>query len=481
MPKWTGYTLITNPTGTATLLVDNGGPNLNRVPIEDLPVAVSVFADNVLAVSGTNGSDTNGVVGRLDKPVQTPAGAVAKASSGVTVSVNPGTYAIASNLLKTGVDWDCAPGVELTATSTDSANQNIFDDLGAAVVSTITGHAAILCTGDSPTYALNASCVYITNPSSDVRISARSVTMDIGGIGESGVGSALNAVAGRLWVDADAVEATGVPNYAVWWQNGDMRVRAHQIITDSTQNSGAAVLAQVQSTPTGDCHVVADEILSTQAGGPAAISAGSNQTEAKLWISAPLISAFDGNAVSCQGGKVYIRGASKIVGCTASGDASSSVITIGASGGTSQVWINSQKVTGTYGTAIEINGGTSFITLQQIEDLGHLTQAVNVTAGTLELEGAVIVILAGNGVNISGGTLRLKRCRIDTSAVAGGYPIVMSTGTLVLEQCVLVAHSGQDSIHGTGTVVNYGSHANTAKAAGITVHVDTLTVDANVI
>ncbi len=62
--------------------------------------------------------------------------------------------------------------------------------------------------------------------------------------------------------------------------------------------------------------------------------------------------------------------------------------------------------------------------------MGHLTQAVLVTGGTLDLEGAVIDCLTGDGIVCSGGTVNLRNCRILTHG-GGKVDIAQSGGGVV--------------------------------------------------
>lgn len=397
-----------------------------------------VKADNVLAVSVTNGSDSTGTVGRLDKPYKTLSAAQTAASSGKMIHAYPGSYA-AQELLKNGVNWHFDPGTTLTATASGTnAGTNVFDDAGVAITSVISGDASIVCTGTGGYDTPEQACVTITG-ASDVRLKVNSLSQQVSPAG-GGTAYAIFQSAGRLWLTADLIETTQPAQYGIWWANGDCHVNARLI--SGVQTNNVPVFANVSATPTGDLYVNADEILSLD---NSAIQSSSGQAEAKAWIRAAFISSAD-NAILSSGGKLYILECAKIVGTSDSGTASNVGVVQSSAGA---LWCKSEKITGTYASAINVSGGTAEIFVLQIEDLGHLTQAVLVTGGTLYLHNAVINTTLGDGIVCSAGTVHLINCTITTPG--GKHDLVQSsTGTIIV-------HPSTTGTNSDGTLTTSGT------------------------
>ena len=87
-----------------------------------------------------------------------------------------------------------------------------------------------------------------------------------------------------------------------------------------------------------------------------------------------------------------------------------------------------------------------------------------------------------NGVQISGGTLRLVGARLDCALATSANPVLKSGGTLRLRQCVLISDGTRDSISAatSQTVSLMGCYANTALDSDVTDNLSGLTVDTDV-
>jgi hypothetical protein len=90
-----------------------------------------------------------------------------------------------------------------------------------------------------------------------------------------------------------------------------------------------------------------------------------------------------------------------------------------------------------------------------------------------------------NGFELSGGTVRLVNCHIDTSANANTNPITKSGGTLELVNCTLLAEGTRNAIEAASAQTvqvrgvlstNRPSHANVTFSGGVVVRTDTGTV-----
>lgn len=127
-----------------------------------------IILNNSLFVA-KNGSDATGTRARLDLPFLTITAAVAAALAGDTIIIYPGDYD-ETDLLKNGVNYFFQSGAQVIYTGVSTTG--IFDDKGAAVVSTIIGgHFKHPTTG--------GAIFRVDNAGSD--ISAQFTSMDSGG------------------------------------------------------------------------------------------------------------------------------------------------------------------------------------------------------------------------------------------------------------------------------------------------------------
>ncbi len=461
----------TTADGTEYAVLDKGAWAASRKILTSNYFGSRVLNGNIAVVDSVNGDA--GTLGSFTKSYSGPELAQADATSGYCIDVYPGSFALSSSIGKAGVGWRFAAGVTLTMT--DSGNAiGVIDDGGSAMTFTVSGEADLVLAG-TVVAGQRSAVIHTRNASSNVVVECRSVTNNAG-IGILANSSAIIGTAGTLKVRTRSIVSSHM--YGAWWENGQTDVTTEDI----TCTGGAVpVLATGVGSPTGDFNLTALRISTTglTTDAAAVLMASSAQTESKLWVNVQIVSS-DRAAVGNQGGKLYVN-AQKLAGCTGIGANTEGVVSMTAAAGPS--WLTFQKVTGTYGYGIRHDGGTSFITSQQIEDLGNLTAGINVTGGTLTLSGVSVIILTGNGVNISGGTLRLINCRIDTTASASGFPINVTGGTLVIQSCVLLAAGSQVCVTAASgkTITNYGSVANTAKSSNITVNVQAILVDVNVI
>jgi hypothetical protein len=90
-------------------------------------------------------------------------------------------------------------------------------------------------------------------------------------------------------------------------------------------------------------------------------------------------------------------------------------------------------------------------------------------AGTLVVVGGETT--PGKGLALTGGAARLRNITIDTSANASANPVTKSGGTLLLENCRLLAHSTRDSISSPTpqTVTSFGTYANRPVDGDVTI------------
>lgn len=469
----TGLTKAGSVTSTDVLVVDGTGFASAKKATAD---QLGILAGKTVWVDNVNGSDAvtdGGVRGYRSRPFLTLTAAQTAASSGDLIHVLPGSYTLTTALGKNGVNWHLEAGVTITATSTALASMSVFSDGGTAMTFVVSGEGNLVGVGTNDA-ATSAACVRVSHASSVISVWCNSITQSTANSPETGTSAGcVYQTAGSVYVDAKTISISSVDTYGVWWINGRMVV--HASLIEATGALSAAVGSEVTATTTGDMYVEADEIRGIYT----VVYANSSYAEAKVWVQAKLITVTGAlSAVTLAGGKLYVD-AQKIAGMTATGADAKGVIEV-TSG---DLWIDCHKITGTFDSGIYLTGGTARIDTMQIEDLGTMTRAVRVTGGTLELHNAQCVMTTGDGVLHAGGTSRIMGCRFNTSAQAGKVPVRVSGSGLILDRCTLVPNAAADSVTAATaqTITNYGSVAKTAKNVNVTVNVEALLVDTNVV
>jgi hypothetical protein len=462
--------LAANPEKSKTIIVeidnavDNGdesapseaGPALNTrlTALEQLGSIVLIRADGTGEMFAAAG-DSDAQRGTALLAVRTAAVA------GDTIRVGTGGYYITTGLAKDGVNWRFEPG-SLVVMESDTA-AGIWDDGGAAMTFVVSG------AGSFHRYSATAAGVEFkvidcSHVNSDIAIQAHSILAEPDPA-IAGASIAINCDAGILRVEANRIAATGVNDYATWWHNGSMTVRAHRI-TGGYVSAGSAV----DTTPTGDGHVWAEELEGL------VYTAGTNSAAA-FWVRANTIRGVAGAAQVVYGGgneRLYVE-AQKIFGL------------VSCQAGLLYVRTDkiSAKQNGTSGAPglIYVNGGTARITATHLDPVTFTGEMLRVNSGALELRsGAYVGIASALGLTVTGGTSRLMGMRLDTVANSATNPVTKSGGTLILDHSTLVAEGTRDSIAAATaqTVISLGSYANKAVDADVTID-GLLTVGAYVV
>jgi len=436
---------------------------------EDWVSSGDLKQDNTLFVDLVYGNNATATREFLSLPYASPLTASAAASSGDLIVFRPASFTVSENMGADGVNWYFPAGTTVSASG--DLESGIFDDsangLNAPFSFTVDGAGVISYESTGETTPL-VHAINITNASSEVVIRCKKVIGDTNDDGSDSSG-AVAVFDGSLELTCEEVLSTG-KGYCVYWENGDLSVKAHKLI--GTQN--AAISSNIQSTPTGKFWVEALDVTSSAS---SVITTAGNQTTARVWINAQEIYAASGfKAVDIQGSeKIYIT-AQKI---SNSGAESAVFMSSG------ELWLRVDKITAD-DTMLELTGGTSWIDLQELE-VGSATAAYCIvcSGGTHVIKGARFTGGASSlGINVTGGTLTLIDCYINTAANASARPITKSGGTLILQNCALVAEATQDSIEASTAqnVKVYGtSVANKAKDANVTIQVGTLTVSTDVV
>jgi hypothetical protein len=187
----------------------------------------AVYADQVVAVSMANGSDSSGRRGRLDRPFQSLAAAEAASSSGDCVLVYPGTY-MAGNLGTKDLTWNFFPAARVTGT------------VGHLIYSVSTNVRINICGFGEFIAAAGQPCILQSGPTSIMDIDARSFT------GSSTV--VLDLAQGTSTVRNAYILNSGASGTVVSPDGPDGRVRL--INCDiRNPNSSAAAIRQENSGP----------------------------------------------------------------------------------------------------------------------------------------------------------------------------------------------------------------------------------------
>ncbi len=444
-------------------------------------------------------------VNQVDGPFTTLGAAKAAAQSGDTIVVGPGTY-VENDLLKNGVNWFFAPGAIVTYTSPAlQANSNdilygIFDDRSSGPVQcTIGGHGSF--SAYSRGYLNLLGTFVVTNANSKISFAAKDIAFATYHDRAPAVGSRAavyvkNAVrvdltcdriygARRTSYDTGLIDDVGDPVYwseygsGVYWALGDLYVHCGSI--EKISGYGAWGNQPSGNTTAANLWLNADFIenhVYMDGGTDAAGHVGTYNW--RSWIVAKEI--LEGIAYF-DSGRHYLT-VQKI-------DLQSAFMSFN---GATQVWMTVQKITNTLAGGWMMlqagNGGSPILhaNVEQFED----NQGVFSIAGILiadateiHLRGSYLKAGSGPAVLHFGGKAKIQGMTIDTSTTnkPNNHAIKVAGSGLVLNNCVLLAPALADSINAAApqTVTCYGVRANRPKHGNVSINVDPLVVDPNVV
>lgn len=427
-----------------------------------------------LTVDSVHGDDATARRGDAAFPFLTPAAAKAAALAGDVIHVRPGDHTDpAAPLLADGVGWRFEPGA---AVRLSSDGPGLFDDGGAAVEAAVVGAGefAVEATTAGPAPA----AVSVAHPASRVTLTARRLACS--NAVANAAAYAVSCSDGTLSVTADEITNAGTPTASVWWSNGRLHVAAKRIAGAGSWT----VCAAGSDPPTGDLYVQADEIA-----GDAPLGLQTAHPAAAVWVRALTVRGTGvlPQAILVSGSARFYVEAQKVFGPARF---------TAATGGASLTYLRAVKWSAVANGAannpqiLNVLAGTHTVLIELLEadPAGFAGEMFTVAAGTVLIRGMKYVAAAGSqGLKLTGGTLRLVDCLIDTTANAATNPVTKSGGTLVLENCTLLAEGTRDAIaapaaqavtvRGTLTV-NRPLSANVTAAGGPTVRTDTGTLAA---
>jgi hypothetical protein len=123
----------------------------------------------------------------------------------------------------------------------------------------------------------------------------------------------------------------------------------------------------------------------------------------------------------------------------------------------------------------------------QVEDLGSATIGIDVNNANADvhLTGGYMKILNGIGIRHTSGSSDFNGMKIDTSNTnnAANDSILVAGAGLKIRNLVLISGALAQCVDAAAaqTITNYGSVGRTAKGANVTVNVQAILVDANVV
>jgi len=353
------------------------------------------------------------------------------AQSGDTIIVGPGT-AQTKDLLKNGVNWHFMAGATINGgccVAGCPSGGSIFTDAGGAVTSTISGAGSF--------HSVNGGAINIINLQNTSNISFTADSL----IGDRGFGPILTRRA-TLHVKANTISSSQSAYPAIWWLSGPMHVEAHEILSDGVVIQSNAVSGESLG---GYLWVQANLIKSSGFFTNAAIVLLDSEATTRHWIQALQIQGPGAirKEQTSGPGLTYVR-AEKIFGQI---DHRAGTLYVDAMKIAAFLPVPSQHPND---SLIKLSGGNSWINILQIDDsdLEDSTNSVSVvaaSAGTHYLRGSSLArVSAGDGINVSGGTLTVNGLTISTlngsndliqtggilRALSCGYSLLKTSGTI---------------------------------------------------
>jgi hypothetical protein len=455
--KWTTGDIGIPAYGWADILYDVSA--LRWVATDVFPYAAlatnTISFVNSIYVDPTNGLDSTGLRGRLDRPFQTVTGALAVALAGDTIYGASAEYnAGTNNWLRKGVNYNFA-GATVIWTNTYLANsqtfQGLFDDrlTGPTTNYIIGGKFVYWATGG----LLIKGMVVQTNALSEMHFTANRVegSCEVGQLPPQlgGANAFLHFEGGKYFVDVPEIEDTGrftwgldefsspaVTNgpaiTGIYWEQGE----GHLNVRKLSVFQGYGVWGhEPTNTSSSDFHYNGDLITVVSNGGAGLYidsSASVASPNYRSWWRVNELKAPNSLGLSLIGlNKVYWELAGKISAATAI--ASSSVL-----------WLNAQKVTG-LPQAATISGGEHHLNVQQWEQgSGSLGVFISIAAGNNHFNGgwAKVTNASGPLVRVSGGTNLIQGMLLQTTgAGSSAHPIDVATNNLTLQDVALISGS----------------------------------------
>lgn len=411
----------------------------------------------------------NAAGGRQGKPFRDIAWAKTNAQAGDLIVVRPGNYTN-NNLGKklTSLYYNFEPGAKLyyRQPGGDEGYGFVDDRATGATTNYVLGHGEFYMDFNEHSSAFGAFVV--SHPGSVMVFNGRLLSgTDL--LGQSGY--LVWATNGTTFVDFDVLTD---PNLAtslvggIFWGHGNIWVNVK-----SNYVSGLALWGDSPGTEGSahDLYYTGEFLWSQRSQAYYLLAVNPNY---RAWLQIRQIgTSGDANAMLLSGGKTYLNGCQKVSSTGSSEDGTISL------SGASTNWLQIEKISGGSLPAISFQGdydGRSTFTVQEIEDTGSMTVAVDATAGgEIIINDAQITMNSAAGIGVMVGstnTLRLNNVRIKTRGTTNNWPIFVRGGSAVVElqNCFLESPSGTtNSIFATNaqTVTVLGSLTTSTNENGL--------------
>ncbi len=419
-------------------------------------------------ISYVSGTDTNVARGELLQRAKT------EASSGDVIIVGPGIYDT-RDLFKDGVNWHWIAGAKVIYTG--SADAAVWDNSATgttgSVTCKITGEGIFIHDGTHAT-GQQVSTLKIEVATSNIYFEC--VEIQHTPSSSSNQSSAVRVHGGTVILKCPYVFSS--LGQGVWWSDGEMFFFGQDVVAVTTAIYSGADALPTSGDPWVSGYFWAKCNRAKSTAGQGAQLAGA--ANARSWVE---IDECIGNSASAA----LFMGVGRNYAIVKKVTQSSTGPGVQFVGG--ENWLTVQKVvggTGASGFPFNCTSGSSWVDCLHIEPAaGSATAMIRVSTGThnLRVMDAISPSTTMNGVQISGGELRLNGARINAAASTSANPILKSGGTLILNNCILISNGVRDSISAATAqnVVAYACYANTAVDSDVTITITGgLTVDADV-
>lgn len=425
----------------------------------------------------TNGNDSTGARGRLDKAFRTLIGARNASKPGDTIDVGPGVYN-ERRWATNGVNWWFQSGSVVTNHDTNGnlGGWGLIDDRGiGAITSTIAGNGTFLM-AMSDVSTNPGGLMMITNPLSRVTLKAKTLIVSYAGGSENTGFSAINSKDGTNTVIVDEIidpfyegipfeEEPGVTNITVsgadgiYWERGDLYVKANRI-----RVGGYAYYGSEPSTgATNNFWMEVDEASSYWASTLYQVGLNTS-TGYRAWIRAKEIrregiSAAGFSAISLYGGKFYLE-AEKI------GITNDLPLILSPTGvGNQETWITAQKLSAPK-RWVDHQSGTLHLSAQQYEDTGAVDYGVRVRGGVLNMIGGRVAVRNGHAVEHLSGTNRLVGVVIDTTGTNASHATATNNRPVTVAAAGVSIHASALISPTNGASSVFASNAQSVSVSG---------------
>lgn len=426
-------TLLISGTDVLTLLdskVDESGGTASGLTLTGLTQVSGTIAINALAISGTalgansnvirvsksvQSSDTRTGLSKYDatRPFLTITAAKAVAAAGDTIIVSSGTYA-ENDILKNGVDQFHEAGVVVTWSGT---GRGIFDDSDGTISCVVSGAGKYIATAEA------TALIWMQSGSSNIKISGSELVFSTTTNEQSAL-CHTGTTTQKLFLDFTIIRNTKGSTFEQL--GGQIYASAKQILVESGYFINAS-----EPDDTSNIYVTGD-LIKTGLVDPVNLYAGYGV--GKTWISAKEVQG-DVYLSGAYTGKFYLTAQKwhsplfdKLVWWD--------------NGAAGEVWINAQKVTiPDLTTAITGDAGAwkAWITIGHVERIG-----AGVLCSSSGGETYLTVQDSYAQIRASGGLLKFEG-RINMTGAAD-YPVIISGGTVILNNSTLISDEGSESI-----------------------------------